>query len=267
VTITGSNTEFDLYLSFAACSPWAVGLAAFVDFEVFTAAVVFLLVVVLRVVAFASEAFFALALALVSTAGASFAGAVFVAVVRVAEAFVVAVRAETIRDVEPFNSEFLAKLATFGAGAVVFVFAVLVVVFTSLSSSASAFFVRPLRVGALLSTLDLSGDSGGVAFVCARCARVRTILGDSLKMLRCECIYWGRSMVLMQSAWQNMVAEQPVYHVPTLYSENKFASFDLQCKTIYWNIDFDILKVKQYLLVYLLFILFCHRSTLRKQWC
>jgi hypothetical protein len=89
------------------------------------------------------------------------------------EAFVVAVRAEAVRETELFSSTLFFPVTIFAAVGALVAFVVFVV-FISFSSSVS-FFPRPRRTGAFW-TPDLRGDSGGVALVCARCARVRTIV-------------------------------------------------------------------------------------------
>jgi hypothetical protein len=116
----------------------------------------------------------------------------FAVVALAVEAFVVAVLADVARVVDAFSSgsgallvdnlivpavdAFSASSSSSDTEACV-VCAGLVVIFAGFgtSTSESTCFARPRRAGAF-STLDFTGESGGVAFVCARCALVRTIL-------------------------------------------------------------------------------------------
>ena len=90
-----------------------------------------------------------------------FAADAFGAITFAADDFVVA----NLADVEAFEIE-LFEGAVFAA-----------VTFFGFSGSSSAFFGRPRRTGAL-EMLAFNGDSGGVPFACALCARVRTILAN-----------------------------------------------------------------------------------------
>jgi hypothetical protein len=144
-------------------------LVCFIAFTVLPFATAFRLVFSLLSVEFCAAVLVAATLVLVA-----FAGAAFVAAARAADAFVVAVLAEAVFDTELFKPTPSVVSVAFGTDAALVVFLAFVV-FTPFSSSASAFFARPRRAGAF-RTLDLRGDSGGVTFVCARCARVRTIV-------------------------------------------------------------------------------------------
>ena len=93
-----------------------------------------------------------------------------------ADAFVAAVRAE----------------ANFGRGFLADVDFVATVPLVGSSGWSSAFFARPLRAGAF-SMLALKGDSGGVPLVCARWARVRTMIlaGNDV-----DCNSCGRAVAM-----------------------------------------------------------------------
>lgn len=144
---------FDVFVPFFAA-------ASFLVVEALRDAV--LIANVLGAVDFAVDAFVAVVSVVV------FRAIVFVeafgAVVFAAEDFVVATRAE----VETFDTELFS--AGFGAAALGAGFG---------AGSSSVFFGLPRRTGAL-RMLALGGDSGGPPFACARCARVRTMLGFAL---------------------------------------------------------------------------------------
>jgi hypothetical protein len=91
-----------------------------------------------------------------------------------------------------------ATFVTFVVFAVAFV-----AVFVSVSSSTSTFFALPRRAGALLNAPEFGGDAGAVELVCARCARVRTILQDMLGDDN-DVQVWKLKMILVLTnvAWQ-----------------------------------------------------------------
>jgi hypothetical protein len=138
---------------FPCSSSAGADLDAFVIFASFFAAAGFFVVDALRVEVLAAEAF---------AAGAFAAVVVLGACVFAAEDFGAAALPDVAAlDTELFNAVAAVAWAAFAAGLVV--------------ASSSAFLARPRRAGAL-RTLALRGDSGGVPFACARCARVRTMV-------------------------------------------------------------------------------------------
>jgi hypothetical protein len=169
-------------LSSSTVSSTNVTLAAFVDLAVLDVLAALRAAVGLAATGFAAYALVAVVLTVAGLDAVAFGAAAALA----ADAFVVpvaaAVRADAVRDTDLFTSVSSTFVAVFAVDVVVFVIlADFAVGFSSFSSAGSSFFA-PRRAGAFLRTPDLGGDAGGLVFVCARCARVRTMLCENYRV-------------------------------------------------------------------------------------